>query len=229
MGEQMDRNRGAGVRGAVAAGAIVVGLAAMSLGAGASATVVRAASKPTAPTGYHVVTLKQGGFRIAVPDTWLALNPKAKSFSSTLNEVAVANPKLAPTLKQFSTLAASSLFMAADQTDPSFAANLVVLPVAIDKSELSNPSDVNSALKASLQGQVADLETRKAKVAGARAVVSSATLTAKRPDGTPFTAYLTIYLVSGKGDVIDFTFTSASAGQTDATVQTMIHSVKFAH
>ena len=226
-GMDMGRRRGLAAWRAVACGVTVCLAGTAFVGSTNALAASRSLSSPKTPPGYHTVTLKKAGFSIAVPDTWLALDPKSKSYVDNLDRVAAANPKLASLMKQGAGLVASNAqFFAADQTSTGSSANLVVIPLPIDKSELSNPTGVQTVLKASFQGQVPDLATHKTKVAGTPALLSTGTLHATRPDGTPVTVYVSFYLVSSKIGVLDFDFSTTDNGQQDRTVQTMLHSLK---
>jgi hypothetical protein len=52
-----------------------------------------------------MVTITKAGFSLEVPGTWLALDPKSKSYADAIKRAAAANPKLAPILKKFSAVA----------------------------------------------------------------------------------------------------------------------------
>ena len=223
----MGRNQVLAVRRAAVFAALVASVVGSGFMGRASAMPAGAvASGPTTP-GYHMVTIKKAGFSLEVPNTWLALDPTSKSYAEVLRRVAAANPKLAPSLKQFSSVASSVVLFAVDQSDADFASNLSVVPLPLDKSVLSDPADVQTVLKAQLP-QASGLKVQKTKVAGVGALVATAALNANRPDGSPYTAHLTAYFVASKSSVLDFDFSTSDDGRQNSTVQTMVNSLTLA-
>jgi hypothetical protein len=201
-------------------------MAAVAVGSSNALAATRTARNPETPPGYHRVTVKNAGFSVALPDTWLALDPRSKTLAVDMSRAATANPKLEPLLRQFSAISSSIRLFAADQTNTTFSSNLLVLPIPIDTSELSHPRDVQTVLNSVLQGHVVGLETHKTRIAGASALVSTGTLSALGTNGTPFTVHATIYLVSTKHGVMDFDFSTPDSARDDATLQAIVDHIK---
>jgi len=222
----MKRTCVSAVRRTVLCAALACGLMVTALMHTSNAELTRGTVSPTVPPNFHTVEVKKGGFSIAVPNTWLALDPKSKSFNEMLVASAKADPDLAPTLDQFKTVAPYALFLAADQSAATYSSDLLVLQLPIARSELSHPSDVQTVLESAFAGKLSDLTTRTIKVADTKSLIASGNLPVTALDGSQVTAYLTALLVPTRDGVLDFTFGTAAPGDQDSTLQAMIQSLK---
>ena len=217
-------NRVAGRRAAAWLLSCVIALTALAF---VSAPAGAKSSSPPVPDGYHLVNLKKtAGLSMAIPDTWLALDPSSKTFQQVIETATAQNPKLAPLVAQFQAISGDS-FMAVDQEGTTFVSNLIVSPTALSKSALSQPTQVESALRSELAAlKPTDLEVVKTKVGGKPSLRSTATLTVATPDGTPINAYSTSYFVPTKKGVLQLTFSTGGDPDQDETVQSMVDTVK---
>jgi hypothetical protein len=212
-------------RGALVAVAAFIVVGSMTLGAGtASATVY--AKSTTAPPGFVVIPVKAAGVALAVPETWLAIDPKSSTAADALQAAADKNPKLASLLDQFQSLRSSITFWAVDPGATTFAANVLVLPSGLDKSALRQPAALEAALRQSLGTSVTSLTARKVRVAGAKGLEADADLTIKNSDGIPIAAYATVLFVPTEKGLIDIDYTSGAPRDSDPTLHTMVDSLR---
>ena len=130
-------NRVAGRRAAAWSLSCVIALTALAF---VSAPAGAKSSSPPVPDGYHLVNLKKtAGLSMAIPDTWLALDPSSKTFQQVIETATAQNPKLAPLVAQFQAISGDS-FMAVDQEGTTFVSNLIVSPMLIfPLSAVSSP------------------------------------------------------------------------------------------
>jgi len=191
-----------------------------------TASAESAAKSPAPPDGFVTTTVKPAGLSIALPVTWLALDPKSKQATSELEQVAKKNPNLQSLVAQWSSIKSSVKLWAIDGAATGFASNVLVLPLPIDKSVLQKPASVEAVLKSQFGSRVSDLHVHKVKLGRVGAVEADATASINSVDGTPFTAYVTIYLLPSKQGVIDVDYTSSTPRSNDATLHTMIDNLR---
>ncbi len=180
----------------------------------------------SAPPGYVTIPVKEGGFTIAVPKSWLALDPESPTAAAVLQAAVDKNPNLAPLLDQFTTLRSSIKFWVIDTSSPTFSANLLVLPTGLDKSVVRQPAMVEAALRQSLGSNVTSLSAHKVKIAGVNAIEADADLTITDARGQPLNAYATILLVPTKQGLMDLDYTSGTPRESDKTLRTMRDSLR---
>src|SRR5262245_8279666 len=99
-------------RGALVAALFIVGVIAFGGGTASAAVPVKSG---TAPPGFVATPIKAAGVSIAVPETWLSIDPKSPTAAAAMRAAADKNPKLASLLDQFQTLRSSISFWAIDQ------------------------------------------------------------------------------------------------------------------
>ena len=174
-----------------------------------------------APDGYHQISTKKAGLSMAVPDVWVTLDLARKDIDKIFKQLRTKSPQLASALPDnASALVAQGLtFMAMDATSGGdFHDNFnVVLQHQI--ASLPSPE----AAKAALKSFIPDVEAKKTKVAGVRAVETAGTLAVGST-----TVHSTSYFVLGKNGLIQITFSGLADGRQDPTVQTMMGSLKLA-
>ena len=209
------------VRGLVAVIATVLVLA----GSG-NAWARSSVKSPPAPDGFVTTNVKGAGFSVALPVTWLALDPKSPSATALLQRGVEKNPKLKAVLSQWSSLRSSVKLMAFDAAATTFASNLIVLPTPFDKSVVQQPRSVVAALKAQLGSTFSVQGAHKVRVAGVAALEADYTAQLDNANGTPTTAYASAYFLPTKKGVIVLEFTSATPPSIDNTLQVMVHSLK---
>jgi len=178
------------------------------------------------PPGYVTAPVKEGGFTIAVPKSWLALDPQSPTAATVLQAAVNQNPNLAPLLDQFTTLRSSIKYWVIDTTSPTFSANLLVLPTGLDKSMVRQPAIVEAALRQSLGGNLTSLNAHKVKLAGVNAIEADADLSITDARGQPLDAYATIFLLPTKQGLIDLDYTSGTPRERDKTLRTMRNSIR---
>jgi hypothetical protein len=205
----------------------------MALGCASLAFVASPASATTgangaAPAGYHLVTVKKGGFTIAVPDTWLALNPKSKAFVAALNKVAAKNPKMKDALQTaVASLGSNGQFMAIDASGGDYSPSLTVSALPVDKSALDDLDGLKSAYQQTLpEGVLQGVEARHATVDGLTAAEITASMRLTTLSGQAVTAYGTSYFLSAAHGVLEFDFGTLDPGAQDSTLQTMLSSLR---
>jgi hypothetical protein len=203
---------------------LIAAICALTVARTGSASAAVRPSPP--PDGFVTTTVKTAGISVALPVTWLALDPKSPRSTTALQQVADKNPALKSTFAQWSTLRSSVKLWAIDAAATEFASNLIVLPTPVDKSIVNQPANVEAALKSSLGSAASSLIAHKVKLAGVAAVEADAVLNVNAADGTPFTAYATIYFLPTKKGVIDVDYTSATAPSDDTTLQTIVHNLR---
>jgi hypothetical protein len=198
--------------------AIVAGVTAI----GAMAVPAGAAS---APSGYTTTRIPSVGVSIAVPDTWLQIDPKSQTAADALQKAADANPKLSGLMEEFQQLKGTIKFWVIDTGASEFATNMLVLPTPFPASVLTQPAKVKQSLASELGSSVQSLTVKKIRVDKTPALEADATLALQSVDGTPTTAYATIYLIKTKKGVVDFDYTGALPPTSDPTLRTMIKSI----
>ena len=93
-------------------------------------------------------------------------------------------------------------------------------------SVVKQPAQVEAVLKSALGSNVASLDAHKVKIAGVGAVEADAILKINAADGTPITAYATIYFLPTKKGVVDIDYTSVTPQSSDTTLHTMVKSIR---
>jgi len=205
--------------------AFVVAVFAFAWGSGVSSGMPTAKTPP-APKGFVITPVKAAGFTFALPETWLALDPKSQQSTVMLQQVAAKNPKLSSFMTQWNSIRSSVKLWALDASASTFASNVLVLPTPYDKSLVKQPGQVEAALKAAMGNSVGSLNARKAKIAGVGVVEADAILKIAAADGSPTNAYASIYFVPTKKGVIDIDYTSGTPPSRDTTLRTILHSIR---
>jgi hypothetical protein len=201
-------------------------VAAALLHAAGPALATSAVKAPPVPDGYVSTPIKAAGFTIAIPETWLALDPKSSASLATLEATAERNPQLSSSIEQFKSMRSSIKFWAVDAGGTSYASNMLVLPTPFDRSIVKRPATIEASLKSALGDSVESLSAHKVRLAGVGAVEADATLTINSPAGTPMTVYATIYFLPTKKGLVDIDFSSDKPADSDTTLQTMIKSLR---
>jgi len=171
-----------------------------------------------APDGYHKVTVKKGGFSIAIPNAWVTLDMTRKDIDELFQRARKLAPELAASLpddaaaltKQGVTLVAREV----GSTD--FNDNVLV---TLTRTISSRPTP--AVVRAFLHGLPNAVEVTKTTVAGVPAVQALTT-----NDVGTTTVYSTAYYVLGKKGLLQIAFSTGEDGAQDLTVQTMIRSLK---
>jgi hypothetical protein len=181
---------------------------------------------PRAPHGYVTTPIKAAGVTIALPETWLALDPKSSAAEATLQAVADKNPNLSSAVEQFKSSRSSIKFWAIDAGATTFASNMLVLPTPFGRSILGHPATIEASLRSALGDAVESLSARRLRIAGVVAVEADATLKITSLADTSTTAYATIYFLPTKKGLMDIDYTSGTPPADDTTLQTMIKSLR---
>src|SRR5262245_4715716 len=219
------RGRDFGVRAyrALIAALLIVG----SIAAGAGTALATAPTKSAAvPPGYVSTPIKAAAVSLAVPETWLAIDPKSPTAAAGLQAASDKNPKLASLLDQFQTIRSSISFWAIDQGATSFASNVLVLPSGLDKAALRQPAAFETALRQQLGTTATSVKARKVRVGSVNAIEADSDLMVQVADGTSVPAYSTALFVPTKKGVIDVNYTSGSPREGDTTLTTMFDSLR---
>ena len=204
-------------RALVAVGALVITAAVVAPAAGAKTA--------PAPDGYTTTAVKAAGVTFAIPETWLAIDPKSQSSAEALQAAADKNPQLTGLVSQFQTIRSSIKYWAIDAGATSFATNLLVLPTPFDRAALQQPAAVKRNLQSSLGTNVDSLTVKKVKVDKTPALEAGATIRITGADGSPITAYATILFVNTKKGVIDLDYTGSAPPASDETLATIVKSI----
>jgi hypothetical protein len=208
---------------------VVVALAsAMTVLAGLPAGATSASG--AAPAGYHLVTVKKDGFTIAVPDTWLALDPKSKVFAAALKKVAAKNPRIRDALPAvLASMGSNTQLMAIDASGGDLSSNLTVSLLPVDKSELADLEGLKSAFAQGLpKGVQSTVEARHTTLDGLSAAEATGRMSLVALSGQTVTVYAASYFVASGSRVLQFAFGSSEPEAQDATVQTMLASLRIA-
>jgi hypothetical protein len=188
---------------------------ATSMTPGATHSAPTTSSTPV-PDGYHKVTVKKAGFSIAVPDGWLTLDLTRKDIDKAFKQMRESSPELAASLPEnASTLTAQGLkLFAQDASGGGSNVNVIASPLVA-----SRPTP--EAVRGLLKDAVPNVEVKKTRVAGVRAVEAAGTFAIGAT-----TVHSTSYFVLGKSGLLQITFSGLEDGRQDPTVQTMIGSLK---
>src|SRR5215217_7201217 len=138
--------------------ALVVACAVLVLtglwGSGTSGALVGRAS---APDGYDTKKIKSAGLSLALPSTWLSLDPKSKRTKAIIDAAVAKNPNLKDVPAEFDAIKSQVAYWAVDADAADFAANVFVLPLALDKSIVKSPADVEAMFQAQAGSLASDV------------------------------------------------------------------------
>jgi hypothetical protein len=186
-----------------------------------------AATRP-APRGYHTVTVKKAGFRIAVPDTWGTVDFTGKNAERQSQKLASRNPELAADVERIKRTGAAlegklALF-AIDRK--SSAGAQTVLQVELDPTaSLKTPDEY--AAGQSQSPQIRDVSAEMTEVARRQAVKVTSTLQGRdRSTGAIVDLHLTVFhFVDAKGKYsVIFQAVGPESSNQDPVVQKIIGS-----
>jgi hypothetical protein len=164
-----------------------------------------AAAAELAPVGYRTVTVESGGFRLAIPSTWLALE-----LSEPLPPDADAR-----FIRQVSDARTvpDARFIATD-------------PGSVDHAVVQVFARMRSLVWTLLRDQLGrehfqHLTPERSQVAGQPAIIVRII-----EDHVVTQTFLTFYFVRGRRGVIGFAFITRQDGRRDPVEQTMIHNIE---
>ena len=191
-------------------------------------TAPGAASTPAAkaPDGYVTTTVKSAGLALALPLTWIMLDPKSPQSDAALRKAVDKNPSLSNLITQWSSIRTQVKLWAIDTAAGSFAKNVLVLPTPFAKAQLQKPEQVESALRSELGSNLRSLTSRKVKVGGKTAVEVDASVPVNTLDGNSVDAYVTLLLVPTKKGVMDLDYTSSTPRASDDVLHTITDTVR---
>jgi hypothetical protein len=186
-----------------------------------------AAADGTAPKGYTATAIAAAGLSVAVPDSWLKIDPTSQSAEDALQAAAGKNPQLSGLVAQFEQIRGSISYWAIDTGSARFTTNLLVLPTDYQTSALRQPAAVEQSLRASLGSDlIKSLSVAPTKVDGRSSLRARAKLGFTALDGKPGTAYATILLVPTKRGVVDLDYTGTVRPAKDKTLATIVRSIQ---
>jgi hypothetical protein len=209
---------------------VIVAFGCASAAFAASPASAATSANGAAPAGYHLVTVKSDGFTIAVPDTWLAMNPKSKVFAAALKTVAAKNPRIRDALQaEVASMGSNTQFVAIDASGSDFSSNLSVSRLPVDKSALADLDALKTAFVQGLpKGAQSTVEARHTMVDGLSAAEVTARMNLVALSGQSAMVYAASYFVPSGSGVLQFAFGSSDPVAQDTTVQTMLASLRIA-
>ncbi len=182
-----------------------------------------AAAKRTAPRGYHIVTVKKAGFRIAVPDKWGTVDFTGTKAERQRQRLAKRYPKLASVLERAKGVAANGT-LALVAIDPKGNGDTPDATVDLDPnvSSLSTPDQYVAGQTRSPQFR--DVSAEQTKVAGRDAVKVTSTRQIRLATGATADLRYTVFHFLGAKGKYTVVFTAADTKRQDAVLQKMIGS-----
>jgi hypothetical protein len=169
--------------------------------------------------------VKAAGLSLAVPVTWLALDPKSPQVDAKLQQVVNQNPELSDVLREWDAIRSQVKLWAIDAGATSHAANLVVGATPFARSDLRHQAQVTAALEAMLGSNISSVHVHKVEVGGVRALELEATVQLNDAHGVPVTAYSSVLLLPTRKGVIDLDYSSPQQPSADTTLPTIVQSI----
>ena len=177
----------------------------MAMGPAASAGIRRGA-----PPGFHTVVVRKAGLALAVPDSWLPLDPKA-----TFDEAKARNPKSALDPKHFP-------FMARGAAEPGhWHPNMNVHLDALAREAVRYPEGLLAATRIRHPDATATATT-----VGGRPAVQITFSSEEPASDSVATVHHLGYFFSTPVGVVDVNFAMVEDPSTDPAVQTMVASIR---
>ncbi|HEY3096772.1 MAG TPA: hypothetical protein VGK05_08030 [Acidimicrobiia bacterium] len=197
-------------------------VAAFAVGLSPAASVAGAAtSKP--PRGYRTLIVKEAGISIAVPKSWVTLDPARKDFEADLKKLRKKHPRLAETFlaqERARAVLKEAVLYVGDPAGEKFHDNVSILNIR-GVTEPPTEEQIRDALSG-----LPEVETKPTTVAGVEAVEAAYQNDVNTTDGETLTTHLTQYAFLGKKGGVAITFTGLEDGRQHPTFQRMIGTVK---
>jgi len=197
-------------------------VAAFALGSAPSASAAGAAtSKP--PRGSRTLIVKEAGISIAVPKSWVTVDPARKDFEAVLRRLKKEHPRLAETFlaqERARAVLKEAVLYVGDPAGEKFHDNVSILNIR-GVTEPPTEEQIRDALSG-----LPDVETKPTSVAGVDAIEAAYQNDVNTTDGETLTTHLTQYAFLGTKGGVAITFTGLEDGRQHPTFQRMLRSVK---